>query len=310
LPADAVFIFGHKAPCEAAEKIMLKRVMSLHRKTFLVVQSIDEESTTAGDWRQASVPTIRRLSKRVKTKQNLGLYPNAHFEFTHNEKDRFNQGQLGILLAVPTKEYLQEQRPTELWKAPSGTKVFPAPEDCNSSFLSGKGWTLAQVPFSISRPETVFRGIQARRAQCGLKPRVSSTIHGCMGSTLSLVVTALVAQPNNRLAGTTIVLDFSLWEAAQVVVLLSRTRRARDIYFVGNRDAAMDHLLSVLKKTHRFLPCINKLLSDLCNELHATPIYYQSTAFRPCDALIGSVPAVHCTMLVGRTLDTARERGR
>jgi predicted GIY-YIG superfamily endonuclease len=291
LPTDAVFVFGRKAPCEAAEQIMLKRMKFLHEKTFIVVKSIDEESTTAGNWHQASVPTIRKLNQKVKNKQGLVLYPNAHFEFTYNEKDRFSQGQLGILLTVPTKEHCQNQRPIQIWRALSGVKEFPAPENCNLAFLSANGWIPVLVPFSTSRPETVSRGIQTRRTQYGLKPRVSSTIHACMGSTLSSVITALVPLPNYNMDGR--ILNFSLWEAAQVVVLLSRTRKARDIYFVGNREATIEHLIEILQKTHRFLPSISKLLSDLCKESDVTHVYDQPSVFRPCDALIGSIPGVY-----------------
>jgi predicted GIY-YIG superfamily endonuclease len=300
LPADAVFIFGRKAPCEAAEQIMLKRMMSYHNKTFIVVKSIDEESTTAGDWRCAAIPTITRLGKKVKTKQSLILYPKAHFEFTYNEKNKFNQGQLGILLTVPTKQHLEDQRSIEIWKSPSGTKEFPSPQNCNCLFLSANGWTKVLVPFKTSLPENLSRGLQARRTQYGLKPRISSTIHACMGSTLSSVITALVPIPNYNLNGR--VLDFSLWEAAQVVVLLSRTREARNIYFVGNREATINHLILVLQKTHRFLPCISQLLADLCNEGHVTPIYSHPSQFRPCDASIASIPGVY---LLVSTRDTS-----
>ena len=287
LPADAVFVFGRKAPCDAAEEIMLRRMKTLHTETFVVVQAIDEESTTAGNWRKATIPTIQRLGKRIKRRQGLVLYPKAHFEFTYNEKYRFNQGQLGILLSVPPRQQLQEHRSIEVWKAPSGVKEFPLPSNCNPPFLLAEGWIQILVPFSTSRPEMVSRGIQARRTQYGLKPRVSSTIHACMGSTLSSVVTALITQPGNNLN-----LDFSLWEAAQVVVLLSRTRKACHIFFVGDRNATIDHLLLILQKTHRFLPSISKMLFDLCNEAHVTPIYNQPTAFRPYDALLGSLAGV------------------
>jgi hypothetical protein len=271
LPSDAVFVFGRKGPCEAAEQIMLKRMMSLHKDTFVSVPSIDEESTTAGDWRQATIPTIRRLNKKIKQKKDLILYPNAHFEFTYNEKNSFNQGQLGILLTVPTQQHLNERLSLDLLKAPSGVKSFPPPEDCTFQSLLDQGWIPVQVPFSTSRPETISKGIQARRTQYALKPRVSSTIHSCMGSTLSSIVTALIPQPNNNMANDTYMLDVSLWEAAQVVVLLSRTRKACQIYFVGDRDATIDHLLFVLQKTHRFLPSITKLLSSLCDESQVTP---------------------------------------
>ncbi len=46
IPNDAVYVFGRKDPCRAAENILLERMRKLHSSVFRIVPSHDEESTT------------------------------------------------------------------------------------------------------------------------------------------------------------------------------------------------------------------------------------------------------------------------
>jgi hypothetical protein len=55
-----------------------------------------------------------------------------------------------------------------------------------------------------------------------LRPRIASTIHSGMGHDVSKLVTR-VSQSDP---------DYTLWEKAQVVVLLSRTNFAKDSYHI------------------------------------------------------------------------------
>jgi hypothetical protein len=57
-----------------------------------------------------------------------------------------------------------------------------------------------------------------------------------MGSTLSARVLAVVSLTN-------VSRDFSLWEAAQIMVLLSRTRAVDATFFIGDREATIKHLI-------------------------------------------------------------------
>ena len=64
--------------------------------------------------------------------------------------------------------------------------------------------------------------IQAQRKQYALKHRVTSTIHAAMGDTLKKVAI--------QIAGS----NYELWDKAQIIVALTRTKRGSDIIFVGN----------------------------------------------------------------------------
>ena len=60
--------------------------------------------------------------------------------------------------------------------------------------------------------------MRGKRLQYGLSHHVTTTIHGCQGDNLH---------------------KLRIWDKAQVVVLLSRTRMAKDIIFVGDPQSIM-----------------------------------------------------------------------
>lgn len=186
------------------------------------------------------------------------------------------------------EESILRRGPIYVWAAPPGCKDFPPVELFTQDALAEKGWKQVRVLYSTSENETVFRGIQGRRTQYGLKPRVAATIHASMGSTLSSVVTQVTNDDDGY--------DYTLWEAAQVVVLLSRTRRARDIYFVGDPLKVAEHLLQVLRTTNRFLPYIRQLLQKLTGEgSNDASIVQNPCMYRPCDAQLptGNIGVVY-----------------
>ena len=274
-----VYVFGRKEPCRAAEQIMIERMKIAFAGSFRIVQCHDEESTTGGNWHPANEGTRRRLDKKIKQRRELVFHPNAKFEFTQVLKGKFNQGQLALMVNIPSDETIEAKMPIRVFAAPSGVKNFPPLEECNENTLLDSGWTIVNVPLKTSGNEQIVRGIQARRTQYPLKPRVSSTIHACMGSTLSAIVSAVVTLADMPY-------NFSLWEAAQIVVLLSRTRTANSIYFVGDKEATIKHIIDVLSgQQYRYLRFISSLLDKLCDEsMDLINILPQPTQFRPKDA--------------------------
>ncbi len=294
IPEDAVYVFGRKAPCREAEKHMLDKMRVLHCNNCIECLATDEESSTGGDWSPASQPTTKRLETKVRRSQLLLFHPKARFEFTDNDTN-FSQGQLALLLTVPDGDTISKLRPIVVWKAPTGLKNFPPAAFITAEYLTLKGWKEIKVPYSTTRAQSVDRGIQGRRSQYPLKPRIATTIHACMGSTLSAIVTAVVSPPGSPY-------DYSLWEAAQLVVLLSRTEYAVFMTFVGDMETTIQHILEVLEKPHRFLGQIHSLLQFLFSETsvpgtqtsHSQPsVITESTIYRPCDAVVGDTACVY-----------------
>ena len=93
-----------------------------------------------------------------------------------------------------------------------------------------------------------------------------------MGSTLPAIVTAVVAV-------TGMPYDFSLWEAAMVVVLLSRTRYANQIVFVGDKRETVAHLIKIL--TSKQHPGSSGILPSFSKNFAAKELTYRLCGNRP-----------------------------
>jgi hypothetical protein len=101
---------------------------------------------------------------------------------------------------------------------------------------------------------------------------------------------SLPSSPTLSLNKTCMPYDLSLREAATAVVLLSRTRSANKIFFVGDKKETIKHLLNVpVYHQHRFLRYITDLLNKLCGKRTSVPILRQPTVFRPKDTILTSV---------------------
>ena len=81
--------------------------------------------------------------------------------------------------------------------------------------------------------------------------RIGVTIHAAMGATVGKIVTSCVLK------------NTELWCSEQVVVLLSRTRYLKDIYFVGSKSETIEALLLALQLKSRFHFYMRSLLRTL-----------------------------------------------
>jgi predicted GIY-YIG superfamily endonuclease len=308
IPKDCVFVFGRKAPCQKAEEVLLRKLRDSRDSKVVMSPSFDEESTTAGNWKQASSPAQALICRKFKRKKQLPLFEKGRYEFTYNLQGKFQQGQLAILLSVD-ENAIRNRKPITVFRAPPGCKDFPLLEQYTDTYLLSCGWVKVTIPFGTSQATKIFGRIMGRRTQYGIRLRVASTIHASMGCTLGKLVTAVTNNPSYPK------LDFTLWEAAQVVVLISRTRTCADMYFIGEPEAVAKALLSALKTTNRFLPHIRALLSNLCNEHEETAIINPPPIFRPCDIVLPKVSGVYLLvstvdpnyMYIGET-DNIRKR--
>jgi len=103
---------------------------------------------------------------------------------------------------LPSNDDIVHRQPVEVFVSPPGQRDTP-PAD---------SWATCKIGTAPARVVQLHSHVKARRVQYGLKPFVSSTIHGTMGHPLGAVVTQ-VSRRNPM---------FQLWERAQPVVLLSR----------------------------------------------------------------------------------------
>jgi hypothetical protein len=84
--------------------------------------------------------------------------------------------------------------------------------------------------------------------------------------------------------------NFSVWDKGQLVVLLSRTKRAADTIFVGNKADTLDALKTVLMKKTQWSDYIERVLDLVTvnqdeNQVHQTEpsTIMNSFPFRICD---------------------------
>lgn len=297
IPPHAVFIFARKAPCKVIEKLVQERMKQLY-PNHVVSHAQDEESTSQGRWMFASKPMQNKLERKCKCPQQLLFYPQAKYQFTRNKRGCFQQGQLCLCLSVPTQEDVTSRKPVAVWAAPPGCKEYPAPELMTPTLLQQRGWYLTKVCFEEVSTHKLTKRVQGRRCQYWLRPRIAYTVHSSMGCTLSTIVTAVVPSSQDS------TLKFELWQAGQVVVLLSRTGHCKDIIFVGDPRSTVRHLLQILKKRSRYVTQMRILTSRLCHNSMPTlspgrPSQTDAITvdnpviFRPCDAVIVNTAAVY-----------------
>jgi len=133
-----------------------------------------------------------------------------------------------------------------VYAAPIGTKVAPDCKDKNN--LISLGWKEVEVDRrKYDQTINIQNNTFARRSQFPLHSRVAATIYRAMGSNLNCVVTQVSNTKND--AG-------YIWDRGQVVVLLSRTPRLSNIYFVTggtvDKEEVAKTLLYILSKAPQF----------------------------------------------------------
>ena len=93
--------------------------------------------------------------------------------------------------------------------------------------------------------------MQGKRRQYGLQHRVTNTIHGAQGQTLPKMATEI----NSNDA------DFNIWDKGQLIVILTRTKKAKDTIFVGNKQATLDALRTILLSRTQWTDFIEHVLN-------------------------------------------------
>ena len=242
IPDLALRVFGKWEAVFAAELDLLNKIKNNSNVQTILSLAKDEESTPAGHWKPASKITSARLSKKVKEPTELLFYPGALYEISYNKDNHFSTKQLAVLCEdrMPSIEQVKQFEPIELMVAPEGCKSVPGGNRTKAALLQ-HNWRTIFIGSSPSRIHAIKGGLQAKRHQYGLRHRVASTNHSIMGQTLDKLVTSV-----GYLSA------YMLWEREQIVVLLSHTRFAIDIIFVGNPQETADFLAKVLLRRSQY----------------------------------------------------------
>jgi predicted GIY-YIG superfamily endonuclease len=277
--SGTIYCFAKHGPCQRAEKEVLRRAQQRFKGLVTSRKAIDwEMGRHQRDPVLASTVTSDCLDNKTKPPRELLFFPYATYEFTFNDPGgKFFQSQIAMVLEeLPSEQVLEKWKPITIFRAPHGIDEIP-PFPILESELIEKGWIKVQVG---KHPERMLSlghdGLCGMREQYGLRHHIATTIHGIMGATVSFLVTEIGRS-----------LNLSLWEAAQVVVLLSRTRRAKDIYFIGSKTEVIEALWDALLIEDQFSSYITYLLKKLCDEEEPEKAFVIDQAnehpFRPID---------------------------
>jgi predicted GIY-YIG superfamily endonuclease len=218
------------------------------------------------------------------------------YELTHNKKNCYNQSQLAMLIKVPDANHLRLKRPVEVCLAPPGCKSLPISFTTTSDLMLTHGWTKTSVGLSCDRIHCLPNGIQAKRHQYGLRPRIASTIHGAMGQDLPAIVTKVTMMGEET--------DYNLWLKEQVIVLLSRTHFAKDIIFVGDPHTTSRALAECLGRVSQFSDYMSHIMKTLSTPpdpetlRHSLVDPFKYSPYRMSDYTIPSVNGSFCYNLV------------
>ena len=120
--------------------------------------------------------------------------------------------------------------------APPGVKKIEFDKDKDKITYLNEGWVEVNISSPEERTHLINGRIQCQRKQYGLKHRVTSTIHVCMGDTLHKV--DIEISYNDPY--------YKLWDKAQVVVMLIRTRLECNTIFVVNQKKIIDEMISII----------------------------------------------------------------
>ena len=251
-------VFGKHQARRIAIQHMITKISRIYGDTVVVRESVDVESSLEGHWTAASKLVRKVLSRKIREPQKLRFYPWAPYNITFNKPGHFSQGQLCLLLQVPTLEELDHFTPVKVLLAPEGCKIVPQPNKCDMENLVHSGWRFETVGQAPEHIQLVLGGVQARRTQYGLSHRYSGTAHAVQGQTLDWIVTR-VTDPSENLA-------YAIWERAQALVLLSRTHYASHIIFVGEPTRTSEALANLLTKRSLYSDYITYLLHKLCGD--------------------------------------------
>ena len=232
---------GKKKPAKEATLEFVNNVRTRIQPSYLRERESDDVQNhpfSHSEWQKASESTRKLLNNKIKEPQNLLFFCGAIYECTYNNDMRFSQSQICMLLELPSQADLDQFHKIEVIIAPPG--IQDVIYDCNKSKSDyiNEGWKLEKIGVAPSRIIKISKNIQAERRQYGLKHRITSTIHGSMGDTLTKVATE-ISHDNN---------SFRLWDKAQVIVACSQTKLGKNTIFVGDKRSIIQALTYLIQR--------------------------------------------------------------
>lgn len=256
IPHDAIRVFGKKKPAKLERERYLHNIienLSATNTPYSMHKAVDQQipHQSHANWIPASSEVSRQLDRKCREPDCLFFFEGAVYECSENTKEiGVSYTQLLVLFEVPTEEMLQRGETITFLCGPHGERNVPI---MNREELLSRGWKEVKIGINSARPKRINRMMKGRRFQYRLRPRITATIHQVMGSTLGSVAC--------KISNTDV--EYALWEKGQLVVLISRTNRFRNLIFVGNKRAILEAMRSILRKKTMFDEYVHHVLDVL-----------------------------------------------
>ena len=248
-------LYGKKFPAKEATRQFIIGVRQNIAPSDLREKHADDVERSRyshGEWLHASEQTQSVLNQRLKEPDTLLFFRGAIYEFTYNIEEKFSQGQMALLFDLPSQDNINRNKKINILAAPPGLQdIEDWDETLPKEYYLNQGYTEVKIGIAPERTQSVGRDLQAQRKQYGLKHRVTSTIHAAMGDTLSRV--AIEISRSNS--------SFKLWDCAQAIVTLSRTKIGRNLILVGDKNESIESLATLIQMRSQWTDYMEEVLN-------------------------------------------------
>ena len=308
-------LYSKKVPAREASRQFVARVrrqVDDSVRIEKVAEDVEKSRYSHQDWRIASESTSSQLEQMVREPKTLLFFKGAIFDITFNVEGQFSNTQIAILFDLPTEEELSNWRKVKLLKTPLGLKeIIFDPQMPKEEYLQ-RGYVEIEVGMAPERTQYLTGNNQGKRKQYGLKHHVTSTIHAAMGDTLPSMATEISLCNSN----------FNMWDKGQMIVILSRTKYAKDTIFVGDKNDTLAALKNLLTRKTQWTDYMEEVLQLITvgvntHVLPARRVMTQATfPYRICDVSLPQCNTGYVYMLmsvndhnysyIGKTLSIRR----
>ena len=265
--------------------------------------SVDiQKSRYSHDWRPATVETSKQLDSKCREPSLLLFEVGLVYTCTFNDERKSNS-QKAILFDLPDQSDLNLFAPIKVLLAPPGCKDVSYVVGATKEWYLQRKFVETAIECAPHRIHRLPNQLQGVRRQYGLQHHIAGTNHSIMGDTLPSIATTISKVDQN----------FHLWDKGQLLVIISRTKKAEDTIFVGDKKETLDALECILKSRTQWTDHMEDILRVVTiNELHENEniererrqMDYSSFPYRPADIILPNDTTGFVYMLISlRTND-------
>ena len=289
-------LYSKKVPTRGATKEFAERVKRQIPKNSIrerISVDLEKSMNIQQDWYLARESTISALNQKVKEPRSLLFFKGAIYSCTFNNKGVFSQAQMALLYDLPSQSDVENWRPIKLLLAPPGLKSIEYDGTTSKEQYIQNGFKEISMGVCNGYTQKLKDYKQAKRKQYGLKHYVSATIHAAMGDTLNSMATSISTKDSN----------FELWDKGQLVVLISRTKHAKDSIFVGSKQDTLDAFKQLILQRNQWTDYVEDVLRlvtiNECDDTTTDQILTQASfPYRIADVVLPQCNTGYVYMLI------------